>query len=331
MSATMRAIVLHAPGGSEALTIEQRPVPVASPGQVLIRVAAFGVNRSELFTRQGHSPDVRFPRILGIEAVGTVAAAPGGEFRAGETVATVMGGMGRAFDGGYAEYTLVPARQVRRLRTRLPWSVLGALPEMLQTAWGALFRSLRLQPGERLLIRGGTTSVGQAAAAIAKAKGAEVAATSRRAESETRVRACGADHFIVDDGAVSEAVRRIWPGGADKVLELVGTTTLLDSLRCVREPGTVCMAGMVGNAWMLDGFAPMDAIATGVSLTTYSGDVADFMAMPLQDLVDAVAAGRLHVGLGRVFPFDEIVEAHRAMENNSAGGKIVVLTAAAAP
>ncbi len=323
---TMKAAVLHAPGAAEALKIEQRPVAVPQPGEVLIRVEAFGLNRSELFTRQGHSPGVVLPRILGIEAVGTVAAVPGGEFTPGESVATVMGGMGRAFDGGYAEFTCVPAGQVRAFRSELPWDRLGALPEMMQTAWGALFRGLRLQRGDRLLIRGGTTSVGLAAAAIAKAHGAQVGATSRHATSEPLVRASGADHFFVDDGAITGAVRQAWHGGADKVLELVGATTLADSLAAVREPGVVCMSGMVGDRWSFADFAPMDVIPTGVLLTTYSGGVEDFLAMPLQALIDQVATGELPVAQARVFKLDDIAEAHRLMESNQAGGKIVVVT-----
>lgn len=326
MAEMMRAVVIHEPGGPEVLKLERRTVPVPEVGQVLIRVEAFGLNRSEMFTRQGYSRNVVFPRVPGIEAVGTVAAAPGGVFALGDKVATVMGGMGRAFDGGYADYVRVPAGQVRAFRSDLPWATLGALPEMLQTAWGALSRALRLQPGERLLIREGTTSVGLAAAAIAKAHGAQVAATSRHRTSKALVRASGADHFFLDRGAIAGDVRRHWPGGADKVLELVGTITLADSLAAVREPGIVCMAGMVGDSWSIADFAPMDVIPTGVSLTSYSGGVEDFISMPLQSLLDRIADGSLPVRIGRVFPLGEIVEAHRLMESNRAGGKIVMIT-----
>jgi NADPH:quinone reductase-like Zn-dependent oxidoreductase len=323
---TMKAVVIHKAGGPEVLKVEDLPIPTPRTGEVLIQVKAFGLNRSELFTRQGHSPGVKFPRVLGIEAVGIVHQAPGNEFPKGAVVATAMGGMGRQFNGGYAEYTCVPAKQVQQVQTNLAWETLGAIPEMLQTSWGSLFKALRLEAGDRLLIRGGTTSVGLAAAAIAKSHGAFVAATTRNPERNKLLLESGADQVFIDTGLIAEQVREVCGGGVDKVLELIGTTTLKDSLRCAKQRGIVCMTGIVGNKWSFDDFAPMEAIPTAVSLTTYAGESEDFMRTPLQELVEQIAAGTLHVQVGKVFHLDEIVEAHRCMEENKAGGKIVVLT-----
>jgi NADPH:quinone reductase-like Zn-dependent oxidoreductase len=323
---TMKAAVMYAPGGPEVLKVENRPIPAPRTGQVLIRIKAFGLNRSELFTRQGLSPDVHFPRILGIEGVGIVEEAPGGEFKKGETVATVMGGMGRQFDGSYAEYTCVPAKQLQVIHSELPWETVGAVPEMLQTAWGSVFKALALKKAEHLLVRGGTTSVGLAAAAIAKKFGAHVTSTTRNPEREALLRKSGADQIFIDSGSIAADVRKVYPGGVDKVLELVGTTSLKDSLHCARQGGIVCMTGMVGNKWSFDEFAPMEVIPTAVCLTTYDGGVEDFMQMPFDDLLQQIASGELPVQVGKVFRLDEIVEAHRVMEENRAGGKIVVLT-----
>ena len=318
MAQTMKAVVLHNPGPPESLKIEQRPIPQAHKGQVLIRVKAFGLNRSELFTRLGQSPNVKLPCILGIEAVGTIAAAPGGEFKQGEVVATCMGGLGREVDGGYAEYTLVKAEYARAIRTEVPWKILGALPEMLQTSWGALNRNLHIQKGDCLLIRGGTTSVGLAAAAIAKSQGLTVLATTRRADRVALVHSSGADHVVIDNGSIVEKVKELYPDGVDKVLELVGST-LPDSVRCARRGGRIWQVGVVGGN--VD-----KALPAGATYEFYGGEQEDFHAMPLEKLVKQVVDGKLPVQIGKTFHIDEIVEAHRMMEQNKAGGKIVVLT-----
>ncbi|RKQ84861.1 NADPH:quinone reductase-like Zn-dependent oxidoreductase [Solirubrobacter pauli] len=322
----MRAVVLDAPGPPEALQLRHLPVPQPEPGWVLIDVRAFGLNRSELFTRLGHSPGVEFPRVLGIEAVGVVASAPGGEFREGQQVAAMMGGMGRAFDGGYAEYTCVPATQVIPFESGLDWATIGAVPEMLQTAYGSLTVALDAQPGQTLLIRGGTSSVGQAAALLAKDRGLTVLATTRREERFDVLRRAGVDHPLVDGGEVAEAVWRLVPGGVDLALELVGTDAMRDTLLATRVGGTVCFTGMLSAVWTVPDWYPMDYIPTGVRLTVYSGDAADLPPAVLQSFLDDLERGRLTLPGVRAYPLDEIVEAHRAMEADEAAGKLVVVT-----
>jgi NADPH:quinone reductase-like Zn-dependent oxidoreductase len=141
------------------------------------------------------------------------------------------------------------------------------------------------------------------------------------------VRVNGADDVVIDTGRIADEVRRRVPGGVDGVLELVGTRTLLDSLQAVRPGGIVCNTGILGNAWVLERFEPLEAIPSTVRLTTYHSDTtsSERSTGALQAIADGVADGRYRPNLHRTFRFEEIVEAHRFMEDNHATGKLVVL------
>jgi NADPH:quinone reductase-like Zn-dependent oxidoreductase len=325
MSATMRAVVVHEAGGPEVLTVQDVPVPEARPGWILIRVEAFGLNRSELHFRSGVASTGSFPRIPGIEAVGTVADAPSGEYPVGTKVAAMMGGMGREFDGGYAEYVSVPAAIVLPFTSSLAWDVVGAIPEMLQTAAGSLRVGLEAVDGQSLLIRGGTSSVGLTLATLGSMRGMTVLSTTRNPRSRELLEAAGAHHVIIDDGEVAARVREIVPNGVDGAVELVGVNVMRDTLRAVRTGGTVCFTGMLSDQWTIPEFYPMDWLPNGVRLTAYSGEAEDLTAAELQGFVDAVEHRKARVPRGKVYRLDEIVQAHTDMENGVAGGKLVVV------
>ncbi|MFC0541539.1 zinc-binding dehydrogenase [Kutzneria chonburiensis] len=313
---TMRAAVCTKAGGPEVLEIRELPVPAVRPGWSLVRVRGAGLNRSELRTRQGHSPSVVFPRVLGIECVGTVAVSTSPTLPDGTTVAAVMGEMGRAFDGGYAEYALLPNELLMPVATTLPWEVLAALPETYLTAQGAL-DALGATAG-RLLIRGGTSSVGLAAATIAAGLGLETAATTRSPDKLDVLAAAGVDHPLVDGSW------DIWPDGPDFVLDLVGAATALDSLRLVRRGGTVCVAGSL-SGWVIPDLEPIAMIPTGTKLTAFHSDTVKGDTAMLQRIVDQVEAGAYRPTVDRVLRLDDIAAAHRRMEADQATGKLVML------
>lgn len=324
---TMRAVVVTRPGHLEALEVRDVPTPAREPGWVLIAVRAFGVNESEITTRKGESDaDVTYPRIPGIEGVGVVVDAdPDSDLRPGQQVATMMGGMGRSFDGSYAEYVTVPADQVIPFESALPWEALGALPETLQTAYGSLSTGLDLQAGQTLLIRGGTSTVGLAAATLAKELGATVISTTRHASRLDALRAVGVDHPITDDGSIADTVRDIAPSGVDAALELVGCTAFPDTLACVRVHGTTCFTGALGGAWTIADFDPF-AIPKGVRLTSYAGDARDLPPEVLQRQLEAIAAGRLTLPVARTYRgLEQVPDAHAALESGSTTGKHVVV------
>ncbi|MFJ8747387.1 zinc-binding dehydrogenase [Embleya sp. NPDC127516] len=326
----MRAVVLSGPGPVGNLAVRDVPVPEVRAGWVRVAVRAFGLNRSELHTRLGLAEGVSFPRVPGIEAVGVVDALDpadaGCGTAVGQQVVTMMGNMGRTYDGGYAEYTLVPVGQVIPFSSELPWEVVGAVPETLQTAYGSLTTGLDLAAGQTLLVRGGTSSVGLAAAALAKGLGATVLATTRKAGNVDVLKAQGVDHVLIDDGDVAGAVRALYPAGVDAALELVGTPTLPDTLAATRVHGTVCFTGMLSNEWLVRDFYPIGYLPKGVRLTAYGGESGDLPEEVLQRYLDEIAAGRISLGPTHVYRMDDIRQAHTDMEMGHTVGKLVVLT-----
>ena len=319
----MKAALTTKAGGPEVIQIKEVAKPTPKDGWVTIKVKAFGLNRSELYTRQGHSPGVNFPIIQGIECVGEVDHDPTESYQPGQKVAAIMGGMGRQFDGGYAEYTRVPFRNVFPFESSLPWKILGAIPEMFQTTAGSLLQALEIEKGETLLIRGGSSSIGMLACQLGKYYGLTVISTTRNPAKTSILQNNGADHVLIDDGQISSKVFGLYPNGVDKVLELVGTDTLKDSLNCIRPKGIVCMTGIL-SGWTFKEFSPMESIPRMGRLTTYAGDAENLEKVALQDFIDAVEQGILKLNIDRFYPFEQIAAAHAYMESNQNAGKIVV-------
>lgn len=323
---TMRAAVLSAPG-LEHLSVADLPLPEPGPGQVRIKVMAFGLNRSEYHCVTGQAEGMSYPRVLGIEASGVIDLDPDGVWEPGQQVVTMMGGMGRSFDGGYAQYTVVPREQVLPFACDLPWEVIGSVPETLQTAYGSLTTGLGLAgPGGRgtVLVRGGTSALGLAASALARDWGYEVLATSRRPEGLELLRSRGVS-ALLDDGEVAPQVRKIVPEGVVGTLELVGVPTLRDSLAATAVHGAVCFTGMLSDSWTIRDFYPMDWLPNGVRLTAYSGESSDLPAAELQRVLDRVAAGVLDLLPVHAYTLDEVAQAHRDMASGARHGKLVGL------
>jgi NADPH:quinone reductase len=323
----MRAIVRQQFGGPEQLVIQELPAPEPQPGQVVIEVKAFGLNHAETYMRKGDWGDV--VKVSGIECVGLVKADAHEKFAPGQKVAAIMGGMGRTINGSYAEFTRVPSTHVVLLSTDLSWESLAAIPEVYSTAWSSLFGNLELAAGQRLLVRGATSALGQAAVNIAAHAGAEVIATTRSRERFSKLQALGAKHTELESPDLSRRIRSISPGGIDAVLELVGNSTLLDSLATQRRGGRLVLAGFLGGLAPLTRFNPLLQLPSGVHFSLFGSfmyGTPEFSVseVPLQTIVDRAAAGIYKTQPARVFRFEQIQEAHRLMESNQANGKIVV-------
>jgi NADPH:quinone reductase-like Zn-dependent oxidoreductase len=323
---TMRAIVLEKFGGLDSLVYTEIPKPLPKDGEVVIAVQGFGINHAELHMRRGEWAEAA--EVSGIECVGIVDSCPGGEFPVGAKVAALMGGLGRTINGSYAEYTRVRAANVALIESDLPWSELAALPETYAVAWTCLFRNLNLKSGQTLVLRGATSSFGQAALKMAVAAGARVIATARSSSRFPMLKELGASRVEVERRDLAAHIAEA--KHIDAVLDLVGNSTILDSLDMLRRGGTACLAGWLGGLDPIGDFNPLLRMASGVNWNFFGSFVFGtpgfpLSDVPLQDIARQVADGQLDAKPSHIFSFDEIREAHRVMEAGEAGGKMVVV------
>lgn len=317
----MKAIVVTHAGGPEVLEYKEVPTPKVKPGWTLVKVKGFGINHSEIFTRQGYSPSVHFPRILGIEAVGEVAeTSTPDQFKVGQRVISIMGEMGRAFDGGYAEYVLLPNKQVYPVKASLSWEQLATIPETYYTAFGIL-KSLRLSKTDRVLVRAATSGVGLASMKLIKGFSPQitVAGTSRSTAKLDQLRQAGFDEAFVANETLPTDQKPF-----DKIIDLVGPTTLLDSLKHLTEFGIVNMTGELGGKWTIPEFEPISAIPNNRYLTTFSsGERVSFAAV--QEMVSFVEEHHVDATPAKVFSLPETRLAHEYLESHDSFGKVIVM------
>jgi NADPH:quinone reductase-like Zn-dependent oxidoreductase len=322
----MRAILRTGFGGPEVLVIREIPEPEPKDGYAVVQVKAFGLNHAELHMRKGEWAEIA--DVSGIECVGVVKSCPSGEFAPGTKVAAMMGGLGRTINGSYAEYTRAPVTNVVAVESGLSWADLAAIPESYATAWTCLFRNLEVARGQTLVIRGATSAFGLAALNMSVNAGAKVIATSRRREQFPMLEKLGATRGEVEVPDLSKHIAET--GKLDAVLDLVGNSTIVDSLAMLRRGGRACLAGWLGGLAPIPDFNPLLQMASGVYLTFFGSFVFGkpgfpLSDVPLQTIAADVEAGRYMAKPARVFRFEDIQEAHRVMESHEVKGKMVVV------
>lgn len=316
----MHAVVVSQAGGPEVLKFQEVPTPQVKTGWSLIDIKGFGINYSEIFTRQGDSPTVQFPRILGIECVGMIKDTTDPQrLPVGQRVVSIMGEMGRAFDGSYAEYVLVPNRQIYPVNTDLDWQTLATLPETYFTAFGSV-KNLRLTASDRVLVRAGGSGVGIAALQLIKAKYPQmkVAGTTRHASQVATLETQGYDQIVLDQDNTLQTDQK-WT----KILELIGATTMKDSFNHLATGGIVCNTGELGGQWYLQEFDPIAALAPDSYLTSFNS--ANVSERRLNELFAYVQDHHMNVKPTKIFRLDQLPEAHEYLESQHGFGKVIVL------
>ena len=314
----MKAVKIYQAGGPEQLIYQDVPTPDIKEGWSLVKIKGFGINHSEIFTREGKSPSVQFPRILGIECVGEVAQSSTPALAVGQKVVSIMGEMGRAFDGSYAEYVLLPNEQIYPVHTDLDWTTLAAIPETYYTAFGSL-QQLRIAPQDRVLVRGAGSGVGVAFAQLLKAQFPHIVlhGSTRNPAKAARLQAVGFDRVITEADGKLQTDQRY-----DKILELVGPATLRDSFSHINEHGIVCNTGQLGNIWCVNDFDPIIELKNNSYLTAfYSGNVSQ---AKLDAMFDYIRQFNVKILIERVFTLEQVPEAHRFLQSADGFGKVVV-------
>ena len=326
----MKAYVVEQAGGPEVLKMKDIASPAPKPHEVKIRVKAFGLNRAEVYRRAGKMGPISGQVVPGIEAVGEVIEDPAGVLRMGQRVATAMGGLQFARNGSYAEEVTVLRSNVVDLKgVTLAWDELAALPESYLTVWGALGRLIDRAPQQTLLVRGATSSVGQAGVAYAKALGLTVIATTRSADNAARLKAIGADAVVIDTGAIASEVRAAVPQGVDLALEVVGASTVRDTLKALRPFGHAVVIGLLGGAPVLESLDLMNELPQATRLSFFGSGILGTPALPLSDapltwITDRLASRDIPSLRVQTFDFDDVQRAHSLIESDRALGKLVV-------
>lgn len=321
----MKSFVLTKPCKAEEMILSEIPIPEVRPGWVLIKVRAFGLNHSEVLLRQFEvsQPYIRKPIVPGIECVGEVSDPSDSGLIKGQRVMALMGGMGRSFNGSYAEYALLPVNHVFPIESSLDWAELAAVPETFYTAYGSLLLSLQLKANDTLLIRGGSSTVGIAALQIAKVIGAKVISTTRSEKKADLLRSYGATDVVLEGEDFGKRFLEKYPDGATKVLELIGASTLYDSLRLTSAHGVVCHTGLLGGVYCIKNFDPIKDIPSGVYLTGFYSNRPT--SDQIIDMMSLIEKGGIHPVIAEKFTLNDISKAHMLAENRGQIGKIVIL------
>lgn len=325
--ASMTAIGIRAPGGPEMLAPEERPVPAPGPGEILVAVAAAGVNRPDVMQRQGLYPAPKgAPDIPGLEIAGTVAACGEGvaRWREGDQVAALVIG------GGYAAYCLAHETHALPQPAGLTAIEAAGVPETFFTVWHNVFERGALKSGETLLVHGGSSGIGTTAIQIAKAFGAKVVATAGSPEKCAACRALGAD-VAIDYKAEDfvAAVKSATGGaGADVILDMVGGDYIERNYEAAAVEGRIVQIGFQRSPRATVDFRRIllkRLHHTGSTLRSRSvADKAAIARAVEETLWPLIAAGRVRPVLDRTFPLAAAAEAHARMESSAHIGKIVL-------